>query len=475
MKEKILELMSLPTAWDCGRKDRLDWKCLVKLSRPGWWLVHVWLYLAPTGQKYHLLSSLSFWLGLAYVLFPLNLLVYGLNDYTDVELDAKNARKGNFMYGAKCSAEQLKDLPRMIVILNVVPIIILALVSGQWLALSIWLPTCFAVNLAYNVEPLRLSSKGPFELPCVVFGFAGVTALASIVNNLGWAPIGYWAHMSCLVLRTQIWTEFLDYDPDAACGRRTTSTLLGKDLSKALVVILLALEGLVTWLAKPLPLTKNDLVVGDFDWTRIALRQLGCPMPPPPDYPKCLQHLLYRKIWSSTLGEVREELKAMPDRQVFIKPAVETKAFSAIVEPKDQMLNTLLDGIPGALDPLPSSMRVHCAEVVDLIAEYRVYVVHGEVRAICHYKGPASPPLDEQVVHEAVRTLWKSEEGQDLTGMAMDFAVMRDKAVDGDSTLKTCLVEVNDGYSLGVYPGLSGKDYTDLLIARWQRLTTGVP
>eukprot|EP00438_Fugacium_kawagutii_P016759 Skav230340 [mRNA] locus=scaffold920:346919:350316:- [translate_table: standard] len=35
--------------------------------------------------------------------------------------------KGNFMYGAKCSAKQLKDLPRMIVILNVVPIIGLAL------------------------------------------------------------------------------------------------------------------------------------------------------------------------------------------------------------------------------------------------------------------------------------------------------------------------------------------------------------
>ncbi|CAJ1457544.1 unnamed protein product [Effrenium voratum] len=233
--------------WDGGKKDKLDWKCLVKLSRPGWWLVHVWLYLAPTGQKYHLLSTLSFWLGLAYVLFPLNLLVYGLNDYTDVDLDAKNDRKGNFMYGAKCSAEQLRDLPRIIVILNVLPIVVLAVVSGQWLALSIWLPVCFAVNMAYNLEPLRLSSKGPFELPCVVFGFAGVTALASIVNNLAWAPFGYWAHMSCLVLRTQIWTEFLDYDPDSACGRRTTSTLLGKDLSKALVVALLALEGLVTW------------------------------------------------------------------------------------------------------------------------------------------------------------------------------------------------------------------------------------
>ena len=30
-------------------------------------------------------------------------------DYTDVELDAKNDRKGNFMYGAKCSREQMRD------------------------------------------------------------------------------------------------------------------------------------------------------------------------------------------------------------------------------------------------------------------------------------------------------------------------------------------------------------------------------
>ncbi len=32
------------------------------------------------------------------------------------------------------------------------------------------------------------------------------------------------------------------------------------------------------------------------------------------------------------------------------------------------------------------------------------------------------------------------------------------------------LVEVNDGYALGHYSGLSGKDYTDLLIARWNDL-----
>jgi len=240
-------LLSLPTAWDCGRTDQLDWKTLVKLSRPGWWLVHIWLYLAPTGQKYHLLTSAVFWLGLLYVLFPLNLLVYGLNDYTDVELDAKNDRKGNFMYGAKCSREQMRDLPRVIAILNVLPIMVLAFVSGRWMAMAVWLPFAVFVNVAYNVEPLRLSSKGPFELPCVVSGFALVTLLASIVNDLPWPPCGYWAHMTCLVLRTQLWTEFLDFDPDAACNRRTTSTLIGKFWSKALVVVLLAMEAVVTW------------------------------------------------------------------------------------------------------------------------------------------------------------------------------------------------------------------------------------
>lgn len=242
-----MSLLSLPTAWDGKDSSRMDWKTLVKISRPGWWLVHVWLYLAPTGQKYNLLGTLRFWLGLAYALFPLNLLVYGLNDYTDVELDRNNTRKGNFMYGAKCSQEQLRDLPRIVVLLNVGGIAILACTSGHWLELALWLVICFAVNCAYNVEPLRLSSKGPWELPCVVFGFSGVATLASIVNNIPWAPLCFWAHMTCLVLRTQLWTEFLDYDPDFACGRRTTSTLVGKFWSRVLVVFLLFAEAAVTW------------------------------------------------------------------------------------------------------------------------------------------------------------------------------------------------------------------------------------
>jgi len=159
---------------------------------------------------------------------------------------------------------------------------------------------------------------------------------------------------------------------------------------------------------------------------------------------------------------------------VFIKPAATAKAFAAIVEPRDQMLDTLIDGIPDVLDGLPRSTPVHCSELVDMVSEYRVYVVDGAIRSICQYRGPPSAgamTLDKGIVDEAVRALSDSIETRDLTGYGVDFAVLKIKRPKGEGEdYVTCLVEVNDGYSLGRYNGLSGKDYTDLLVCRWARV-----
>jgi hypothetical protein len=204
-------------------------------------------------------------------------------------------------------------------------------------------------------------------------------------------------------------------------------------------------------LQHPLPLTRDDLVVGDFDWTRSALSQLGIAMPQPPDYPACLAQLLHRRVWQSTLGEVEEG-----GETVFIKPAVDTKAFSGLVASPDWLAYLL--------DQFPRSLAVQCSELVEMAAEWRVYCVDGAVRASCRYKGDL--PLDDAVVRHAVATLFASEEGRQLAGCAIDFAVIRKP----DGTLVTGLVEVNDGYSLGAYEGLSAADYTDMLIARWAQL-----
>lgn len=200
--------------------------------------------------------------------------------------------------------------------------------------------------------------------------------------------------------------------------------------------------------------TRRDLVVGDFDWTRAALKQLGVPFPEAVDYPDCLKHLLRRKIWQSTLGQVQELLlKGGPE--VFIKPAVHTKAFSGLVASKEWL--TYL------IEQFPPSMPVMCSELVTILAEYRVYVVNGGIRKACHYKGRTEPELiNFSVVEDAVKALTANVK---LAGCAIDFAVIQ----NGDK-VEMSLMEVNDGFSLGAYSGLSGRDYTDLLIARWAQL-----
>mmetsp|Transcript_5215 Transcript_5215/g.12489 ORF Transcript_5215/g.12489 Transcript_5215/m.12489 type:complete len:312 (-) Transcript_5215:108-1043(-) len=244
---KACHAVGLPSEWRTKGKG-LDWRTLIQVSRPGWWLVHVWLYLAPTGQQYHLLTTLRFWAALFFALFPLNLLVYGVNDCTDVELDAQNSRKGNFIYGAKCTPDQIRELPKAIASINIFGILLLAVLSGHYLRLFVWLAVCALMNIMYNVEPMRLSSKGPFELPLVVVGFSGVTILASLINDIPMAPFRYWVHMTCLVLRTQLWTELMDHDEDAKCNRRTTSILLGKPLSKVATLLALSSEAAVTFI-----------------------------------------------------------------------------------------------------------------------------------------------------------------------------------------------------------------------------------
>lgn len=235
------------------------------------------------------------------------------------------------------------------------------------------------------------------------------------------------------------------------------------------------------FLAGHFSLTRNDIVVGDFLWTRAALARLGVAMPAPPDYPESLAYLLGRRVWTSTLAEVREKLAAMKngpaqDRiEIFIKPAEDTKAFAGIIEPRDQMLDALLDGIPGVLAALPPSFRVHCSEVVEMLSEYRVYVVRGDIRGTCHYKGPEDPAryaLDGGVVRAAVARLYAphADGTTFLAGCALDFCVVRYVDAAGAETFRTSLVEVNDGVSLGLYAGLSAADYTDLLQARWAEL-----
>ncbi len=113
------------------------------------------------------------------------------------------------------------------------------------------------------------------------------------------------------------------------------------------------------------------MVVGDHTWAKMSLKWLGIPLPDAPDYPDCLKHLLHRKIWLTTLGDLLDR----EDKNYFIKPAEDIKAFSGFVESKDMMMKYLIESFP-------LHFPVLCSELIDMISEYRVYCIDGAIKGI---------------------------------------------------------------------------------------------
>ncbi len=208
-------------------------------------------------------------------------------------------------------------------------------------------------------------------------------------------------------------------------------------------------------------LSRSDLVVGDFDFVRESARLLGIPMPEPCDYPKSLQHLLYRRVWRSTLGEVQALLRQPDSQPFFIKPASDHKAFSGLVASADWL--TFL------VEEHGRDLEVWCSELVEFVSEYRVYCIDGAAVCVSKYGPSNNTPLDMAIVEDALRLFLASEDGAQLSGCGVDFGVMRKGSGE---LLVTALIEVNEGFALGRYDSLTPRDYTSLLISRWRQFVS---
>ena len=105
---------------------------------------------------------------------------------------------------------------------------------------------------------------------------------------------------------------------------------------------------------------RDDVVVAWPSWVEVALDVLGIEVGGPLDYPSCVSHLLRRRVWTSTLGEVQRDLAEGKIEKVFIKPTVGAKSFNGLVAegPIDLMLNMLLDRT--IFPVLGPEVEVHC-------------------------------------------------------------------------------------------------------------------
>ncbi len=211
----------------------------LKISRPGLWFPTIWIYMVPFSFDSNFWEKPVFWLGFLFVTFPLNYLVYGLNDYNDLQADAINERKGNFLFGAKSTKEQLASVPKKIVFIVLPFIVVFTIFSGfKMLLLLVFM---IAINIIYNFEPFRIKEKPPFEI-IIQIGYV-FTALFSILLNdlsmISWQTIIY---LCLFAFQAHIAGEIMDIEPDIAAKKKTTATLIGRKNSKLLMLCILLAE-----------------------------------------------------------------------------------------------------------------------------------------------------------------------------------------------------------------------------------------
>lgn len=204
-------------------------------------------------------------------------------------------------------------------------------------------------------------------------------------------------------------------------------------------VVLFELDGV-----EALPLTREDIVVGGVGVVHRALERLGLPVPSLPSIPPALTSFAGRKTWRGPIIDARRAVDR--GEALFVKPVpAETKRFDG------QVLRGFADLIPTA--HVPDETLVDCSELTPFIAEHRVFVIHGEIVGVRHYKGDPLVFPDPAVVRAAVAAYAEAP-----SGYALDVGVSEDG--------RTLVVEVNDGYATGSY-GLPALRYAALIDARW--------
>ena len=125
----------------------------LKISRPGLWFPTIWIYLVPFSLEDEFWLQPIFWIGLLFVTFPLNYLVYGLNDYNDYTADLVNDRKGNYLFGAKSTKYQLALVPKKITFIILPFVIFFTVIAGfQMLALLVFMVLINIVIILNHLE-----------------------------------------------------------------------------------------------------------------------------------------------------------------------------------------------------------------------------------------------------------------------------------------------------------------------------------
>lgn len=195
----------------------------------------------------------------------------------------------------------------------------------------------------------------------------------------------------------------------------------------------------------------STLPVGSVEFVRAAMDAMQIRVPRPNYYPAPLSEFLHRRVWQTTAGEVAASVAR--EHPLFAK-SHDWKVFTGQVVDAQQGM--------GELIALPAETLMWACEPTDWLTESRAYVVDGRVLGVAGYAGDESLEPDRTTITQAAAVL--ASEPDCPRGYAFDWGVLRDG--------RTALVEMNDGWAIGLYSGMGRRPYFEMLEARWEQLAS---
>ncbi|KAF4691098.1 hypothetical protein FOZ60_016201 [Perkinsus olseni] len=244
----------------------------LKLSRPIIWIIILPYYLFPLGGRLDLLATWRFWLGLLYFTFPVSIMMFGINDVADTDVDKYNPRKAHDYFGNQASKSDLFGLWKVILVSNMIPLVIMSIITADWIFYSGYFIVALSLNILYNLKPFAFARKAPWDLPFTPVGFLILVTLACHLNQVPLpkagksklaklsslcvtlpdslfdlpTPSGPCLFYASSTLTNHMVAELLDIDCDTLGGKRTTAVVIGKAYTCAFIGALILVQLLVS-------------------------------------------------------------------------------------------------------------------------------------------------------------------------------------------------------------------------------------
>lgn len=203
---------------------------------------------------------------------------------------------------------------------------------------------------------------------------------------------------------------------------------------------------------------RDNFFVGGYTTMQLLLQQANA-LPLPIDYPSTIQQsgLLNRRVATTTLGQAlsqatggQQDCPSNEWQPIFIKP-VKTKLFTGrkLTRPADLAY----------FDDFPLDTPVHVADILDIVSEWRCFVLFDQLLDGRPYAGSFREPPDWHFVEQNITTY-----AADITrpsAYTLDVAVVK--------TGQTVVIEYNYFYSISHY-GLAQDTYAEMLRTRYAEI-----